>query len=32
MFDFDGLNNLLGTSELLESGKSYDLGVKKAAK
>ena len=24
MFDFDGLNNLLGTSELLESGQRYD--------
>ncbi len=31
MFDFDGLNNLLGTSDLLESGKRYDPGVKKAA-
>ncbi|MEQ9112177.1 MAG: oxaloacetate decarboxylase [Rhodospirillaceae bacterium] len=31
MFDFNGLNELLGTAELLESGKRYDADVKKAA-
>lgn len=31
MFDFDGLNNLLGTSELLDSGKQYDPDALKAA-
>lgn len=31
MFDFDGLNNLLGTSELLDSGKQYDPDTLKAA-
>lgn len=31
MFDFDGLNNLLGTSELLDSGKQYDPEALKAA-
>ncbi|MBT7451140.1 MAG: carboxyvinyl-carboxyphosphonate phosphorylmutase [Rhodospirillaceae bacterium] len=31
MFDFNGLNDLLGTAELLESGKRYDPDVKKAA-
>ncbi|MDG2320089.1 MAG: isocitrate lyase/phosphoenolpyruvate mutase family protein [Rhodospirillaceae bacterium] len=31
MFDFNGLNNLLGTAELLESGKQYDPQAMKAA-
>lgn len=31
MFDFDGLNNLLGTKELLDSGKRYDPAALKAA-
>ena len=31
MFDFNGLNNLLGTAELLESGKQYDPQTIKAA-
>jgi 2-methylisocitrate lyase-like PEP mutase family enzyme len=31
MFDFNGLNELLGTAELLDSGKRYDPSVKKAA-
>jgi hypothetical protein len=31
MFDFNGLNDLLGTTDLLESGKRYDPDVKKAA-
>lgn len=31
MFDFNGLNNLLGTAELLESGKQYDPQTMKAA-
>lgn len=31
MFDFDGLNNLLGTAELLDSGKQYDPDTLKAA-
>lgn len=31
MFDFDGLNDLLGTQELLDSGKQYDPQTMKAA-
>ncbi len=31
MFDFNGLNTLLGTAELLESGKRYDPDALKAA-
>lgn len=31
MFDFDGLNNLLGTQDLLDSGKQYDPDTLKAA-
>ncbi|MFL2771061.1 MAG: oxaloacetate decarboxylase [Rhodospirillaceae bacterium] len=31
MFDFDGLNDLLGTKKLLESGKQYDPDTLKAA-
>lgn len=31
MFDFNGLNNLLGTAELLDSGKQYDPDTLKAA-
>ncbi len=31
MFDFDGLNGVLGTTDLLESGKRYDPQTLKAA-
>lgn len=31
MFDFDGLNDLLGTKDLLDSGKKYDPETLKAA-